>query len=93
MIEGGRSLHIGGELTLKEDKEYLIKDPEGNVNGKGTWKMNGKETFITIDAGGDQTIYTILKLNKRVLVTKHKVDLDTPDGKIEGEITLDYNKQ
>lgn len=92
MIEGGKALHIGGKLILKPDFTYLIKDPQGNTNGEGIWKNNDRKSFTTTDSGGEQTTYEILTLDENKLITKHRVATNTPDGEVEGEITLGYKK-
>ncbi|HSJ69493.1 MAG TPA: M56 family metallopeptidase, partial [Anditalea sp.] len=33
MIEGGKNLHINGQLELNEDQTFKILDPQGNQNG------------------------------------------------------------
>ena len=92
MINGGKALHIGGKLILEKDRHYLIRDPEGKVNGKGSWKMNGNSSFTTTDDGGETTVYQIVSLTGRKLVTRHKVGMTTPDGEVAGEITLTYSR-
>lgn len=93
MIRGGEALHIGGQLILNEDNSYQIKNPEGSVNGEGTWTKNDPGSFTTTDSNGETTVYTIQTLNNSSLVTKHSVNMSTPDGDVSGEITLSYERQ
>ncbi len=92
MIEGGKALHIGGQLSLTKDGSYTISDPEGKVNGRGTWEMKNSKSFSTTDEHGETTVYEILTLKDNMLVTQHKVSMDIPDGKVEGVITLTYKR-
>jgi hypothetical protein len=92
MIEGGKSLHIGGMLALNDNMTYQIKDPQGTVNGKGKWILEKEGFFTTYEPGGEKTEYQIVTLDQSTLVTKHKVAMETPDGAVEGEIMLTYKK-
>ncbi|UZR99894.1 M56 family metallopeptidase [Chondrinema litorale] len=92
MVEGGKSLHIGGILMLKDDHTYQIKEPSGSINGKGNWKMDNTSTFTNTDANGEVTTYKIIDLESDKLITTHKVSMDTPNGKVVGEITLSYKR-
>ena len=92
VVEGGKALHIGGILILNNNNTYQIKAPSGSINGEGNWKMDTADTFSTTDSQGNATTYKIVSLESEKLVTTHKVSMDTPDGKVMGEITLSYNR-
>ena len=92
MIKGGRDLHVGGQLILNDDGNYQIKDPYGMINGQGTWHMENQHAFTTIDESGESTTYEIRSIGPEELITVHQVAMETPEGMVEGDITLIYNK-
>jgi hypothetical protein len=62
VVEGGKALHIKSQFILQEPGNYRIENPDGSVNGLGTWETSG-ETFTTVDEQGEKTIYTVEKLD------------------------------
>ncbi|TFV94222.1 hypothetical protein E4S40_09290 [Algoriphagus kandeliae] len=91
MIEGGRMLHEDGKLELNENGTFKIFAGKGDLNGLGTWEIDGGDLLMNYDVG-EVTRYEILSLSDKELVTKHEVEFESPLGKIAGTITLTYRR-
>jgi beta-lactamase regulating signal transducer with metallopeptidase domain len=89
MIEGGRTLHEGGKLTLNEDGTMSITSGQGDVNGSGTWELENNTIVVTMYED-EITYYEIVSATDQELITKHEVEFETPMGKLAGIITLTY---
>lgn len=92
MVEGGKSLHVDGRLSLNKNKTYQILDPSGSMNGKGIWSLDGK-ILKMIDERQNVVEYQIVEVNDSRLITKHKVETETPMGIVSGTIVLTYSKE
>jgi|GEM_PF-716853 len=92
MIEGGKDLHINGKLVLNKDFSYVIKAPDGEINGNGTWNADNGSSFTTTDQNGEETTYQVLILERNKMVTAHNVQMTTPQGAVKGKIILTYKK-
>ncbi|MCS5489931.1 lipocalin family protein [Algoriphagus limi] len=91
MIEGGRMLHEDGRLELNENGTFRIFAGKGDLNGLGTWEIDGGDLVMNYDVG-EVTRYEILSFTDKELVTKHEVEFESPLGKIAGIITLTYRR-
>ncbi|WP_373493580.1 M56 family metallopeptidase [Aquiflexum sp.] len=91
VIEGGKNLHMNGKFILNKNKTYQIMDPNGTINGKGTWNINSRNLILT-DQDGSTTEYLIEEVTDKKLITVHKVSTETPLGKVVGVIRLTYSK-
>ncbi len=92
LVEGGRSLHIGGKLSLNENKTYQILDPTGSMNGQGIWDLDGEVLRMT-DEGQNVVEYQLVEVDNSTLVTKHEVSMETPMGMVAGTIMLTYSRE
>lgn len=92
MIEGGKDLHIRGNLILEETGTYIISSPDNVINGKGVWKVKGDELTM-IDENKNEVIYEILDISETQMVTYNEVAMQTPLGNLAGKITLTYKRQ
>jgi len=92
MVEGGKSLHVDGRLSLNKDKTYQILDPSGSMNGQGTWSLDGEVLKLT-DERQNVVEYQLVEVNSSRLITKHKVETETPMGIVLGTILLTYSKE
>lgn len=91
MISGGEALHLGGTFLIGEDGSYEIRDPEGKLNGSGTWILEN-DRLITKASDRSSQSYQVLELNENTMKTEHLVMMDTPDGEVKGRIYLTYKK-
>lgn len=91
VVEGGKSLHIGGKLNLNQDMSYVISDAQGTINGRGTWMLAGDVLKMTDDQE-NVVEYQVVSISDKELVTKHEASLETPMGILAGTIQLTYNK-
>ncbi len=89
MIEGGKSLHVDGKLTLNEDGTMSITSGQGDVNGSGTWELEDNTIVVTMYEN-EVTYYEIVSATDQELITNHEVEFETPMGKLAGIITLTY---
>lgn len=90
MIQGGKQLHIDGQLLVKEDGTYQISVGQ-QTNGTGVWKVDG-DKLVTTDSRGEEVVYEIKELTSDQLVTVQEVKMDTPMGTVAGKITLTYTR-
>jgi len=91
MIDGGKELHINGQLILEETGTYIITAAGGMMNGKGTWEIKD-DMLIMLDENDNEVINTIEDLSDDELVTSNEVAMESPLGNIAGKITLKYKK-
>lgn len=92
MIDGGKELHINGQLILEEAGTYIITAAGGMINGKGTWEIKSG-MLIMLDENGNEIMNTIEDLSGNELVTSNEVAMETPLGNIAGKITLKYSRR
>lgn len=91
MIDGGKELHINGQLILEETGTYIITSAGGMMNGKGTWEIKDG-MLIMLDENENEVINTIEDLSEDELVTSNEVAMQSPLGNIAGKITLKYKR-
>lgn len=89
-INGGLDQHLNSKFVIKEDGTYekLVGEYD---NGKGTWYLEDDRLIIR-NSEGDELEYKLLKLTDSKLVVGQEVSMDTPSGKLSGEIILTYTR-